>query len=290
MRPPSRLLPTYRGNRGGPAGQGPRLHAVEPCPFPASPSPATTRGVAAHSPFTIYPSIDLRSGRVVRLQQGDFNRQLDYDLDPIETARSFQRAGATIMHVVDLDGAKAGQIAQLDLIARIVREGGLPVQAGGGVRSTGDVEALLAAGVSRVVVGTRAIEDWPWFESLARDARFASKLVLAIDAKDGNVAVRGWTQTSGTTALAIADRVRGWPLAALLYTDVAKDGMLQGPNVSLTAQLAASTDVPVIASGGVGSLDHIRELLGKGINGVILGRSLHDGRVKLEDAIALARA
>lgn len=240
-------------------------------------------------PLTIIPSIDLRAGKVVRLQQGDFTRQLDYDLDPLDTAKSFAAAGATIMHVVDLDGAKAGQVAQPELIGRIAREAGIVVQAGGGVRSTDDVRALLESGVARVVVGTKAIEDWPWFESLARDPAYAGKLVLAIDAKDGQIAVRGWTETSTLTALDVAAKVNGWPLAGLLYTDVAKDGMLQGPNVEATAALAAATDVPVIASGGVGTLKHIAALKGIGIDAVILGRSLHDGRVKLEDAIALAR-
>jgi phosphoribosylformimino-5-aminoimidazole carboxamide ribotide isomerase len=239
--------------------------------------------------FTILPSIDLRSGKVVRLQQGDFDRQLDYPLDPIETAHAFARAGASIMHVVDLDGAKAGEVQQARLMGQIAREAVIVVQAGGGVRSTRDVQSLLDAGIGRVVVGTRAIEDWPWFESLALDPAYHGKLTLAVDAKDGMVAVRGWTQTSSLSALDLAKRVRGWPLAGLLYTDVAKDGMLQGPNVEMTARLAAETDVPVIASGGVGSLEHIQSLLGRNIWGVILGRSLHDGRVKLEDALALAR-
>ena len=253
-------------------------------------SPCSDGGTTPRVSFKIYASIDLRAGRVVRLQQGDFERQLNYDLDPIETARGFARDGATIMHVVDLDGAKAGKVAQAELIGQIASAAGIPVQAGGGVRSTDDVVAFLDAGVARVVVGTRAIEDWPWFESIAREPRFADKLVLAIDAKNGQIAVRGWSETTGLTALEIAQRVRGWPLAALLYTDVAKDGMLQGPNVELTAQLAAATDVPVIASGGVGTLDHIRDLLGKRIDGVILGRSLHDGRVRLTDAIGLTVA
>jgi phosphoribosylformimino-5-aminoimidazole carboxamide ribotide isomerase len=238
--------------------------------------------------FTIVPSIDLRNGKVVRLQQGDFSRQIDYDLDPIETARSFARDGATIMHVVDLDGAKDGRVMQADLIGRIAKSVDIAVQAGGGVRSTADVQSLVDAGCSRVVVGTAAFKDWPWFESLARGA-FAGKLVLAIDAKDGVVATHGWTESSNVRAVDVAARVRSRPLAGLLYTDVAKDGMLQGPNVSATAELARATDVPVIASGGVGSIDHIRELLGKQIWGVILGRSLHDGRVMLADAIRIAR-
>jgi phosphoribosylformimino-5-aminoimidazole carboxamide ribotide isomerase len=236
--------------------------------------------------FTIVPSIDLRDGKVVRLQQGDFSRQLNYDLNPIDVAKSFADAGATIMHVVDLDGAKAGKVIQAQLISQIARGANISVQAGGGVRSTADVRTLLDAGLSRVVVGTAALLDWNWFESLHRE--LPHQLVLAIDAKNGQIATHGWTETSSVTALDIARRVKGWPLAALLYTDVAKDGMLQGPNVEMTAQLAAATDVPVIASGGVGSLDHIRSLLSKNIWGVILGRSLHDGKIDLADAIRVA--
>jgi phosphoribosylformimino-5-aminoimidazole carboxamide ribotide isomerase len=239
--------------------------------------------------LTIVPSIDLRAGRVVRLQQGDFDRQLDYDHDPIETARSFAEGGATIMHIVDLDGAKAGHVAQADLIGRIAKEAGITVQAGGGVRSDEDIRRLLDVGVHRVVVGTKAFQDWPWFE-MAANAPFAHKLVLAIDAKDGQIATHGWTKVAERTALDVATEVTGWPLAGLLYTDVAKDGMLGGANVELTAQLAAATHVPVIASGGVGTLDHIRALAGKQIWGVILGRSLHDGRIRLADAIAATRA
>lgn len=237
--------------------------------------------------LTIVPSIDLRGGKVVRLQQGDFSRQIDYDLDPIETARSFARDGATIMHVVDLDGAKEGRVAQASRIAAIAKAVPIDVQAGGGVRTTADVEALVAAGCRRVVIGTAAFKDWPWFESLVRGA-FADRLVLAIDAKDGVIATHGWTESSHLRAVDVAKRVTGWPLAGLLYTDVAKDGMLQGPNVEATAELARATNVPVIASGGVGAIEHIRSLQGQGIWGVILGRSLHDGRVKLTDALATA--
>lgn len=238
--------------------------------------------------FTIFPSIDLRAGRVVRLQQGDFDRQINYDLDPADTVRSFIDAGANIVHIVDLDGAKAGRISQLELIGQIVSQTKIVTQVGGGVRSDDDIRALLSAGVSRVVVGTAALRNWAWFEACAK-GEFAGRLVLAIDAKDGIVATHGWTESSGIRAIDLAEKVRGWPVAGLLYTDVSRDGMLGGANADATAALAAATDVPVIASGGVGSLDHIRDLLGRGIAGVILGRSLHDGRVKLAEAIRLAR-
>ena len=239
-------------------------------------------------PLVILPSIDLRGGRVVRLQQGDYGRQITYDVDPHAVARSFADAGATWMHVVDLDGAREGRPVQTPLIADVVRSCGLRVEVGGGVRSTEDVRRLLDAGVARVVVGTRAIEDWPWFESLVRTPGMERRIVLAIDAKEGRIATRGWTQTSDRLATDVAREVSGWPLAALLYTDVAKDGMLQGPNLHHTRLLAEAGNVPVIASGGVGNIDHVRELARLRVWGAIIGRSLYEGTLDLREAIRVA--
>ena len=237
----------------------------------------------------IIPSLDLRDGKVVRLQQGDYARQIDYDVDPVAVATSYAGAGARYLHVVDLDGARAGAPAQTAVIGKIVRATGLVASVGGGIRSTDDVKALLDAGASRVVVGTRAVEDWPWFERLAHDPAFARRLILAVDAKDGRVATKAWTETSALLAADLAARVNGWPLAGLLYTDVARDGMMAGPNVARTAELAAATDVPTIASGGVGTLAHVRELAaagaGRKIWGVVIGRSLLDGALELSDAL-----
>ncbi|HEY1683962.1 MAG TPA: 1-(5-phosphoribosyl)-5-[(5-phosphoribosylamino)methylideneamino]imidazole-4-carboxamide isomerase [Tepidisphaeraceae bacterium] len=233
----------------------------------------------------VIPSIDLRDGKVVRLQQGDYARQLNYDLDPVATVKSFAQAGAKLVHVVDLDGAKAGKPAQVDLIRKIVAAISVPVQVGGGVRSTEDVRALLNAGAARIVVGTKAIEDWPWFTQLSHDPAFANKIVLAIDAKNGMIATQAWTQTSGKRAVDIAKEVTDWPLAGLLYTDVAKDGMLTGPNFQTTHELAEATKVPVIASGGVGNIEHIHQLKELPIFGVIVGRSLHEGKLDLKEAI-----
>ncbi len=243
-------------------------------------------------PLTVIPSIDLRNGRVVRLQQGDYDRQLNYDVDPLAVAASYAAAGATWLHVVDLDGAKIGQTVQAERIGHlaVAAAAGLRVQAGGGVRSTIDIQRLFQAGVQRVVVGTAAMENWDWFAKLAHDPHYAGKLTLAVDARDGVIATHGWTAASTRTALDVARAVKGWPLAALLYTDVAKDGMLSGPNVDRTAELAAATDVPVIASGGVGSVDHIRACTGRGIWGVVVGRSLYEGKVDLGEAIAAANA
>jgi phosphoribosylformimino-5-aminoimidazole carboxamide ribotide isomerase len=237
----------------------------------------------------IVPSIDLRGGHVVRLQQGDYQRQLNYGVDPLATARSFADAGANWMHLVDLDGAKEGQPVQTDLIGRIISATKLKVEVGGGVRSTQDVRRLLDAGAERVVVGTKAIEDWPWFEALAHDPAFAGKLVLALDAKEGVVATRGWTQTSSRNAVDVAAAVTNWPLAAILYTDVSKDGMLQGPNLHHTRLLAEAGRVPVIASGGVANLQHIVQLRQLPVWGAIVGRSLYEGTLDLREAIRAAR-
>jgi phosphoribosylformimino-5-aminoimidazole carboxamide ribotide isomerase len=238
--------------------------------------------------ITIVPSIDLRAGAVVRLKQGDYQEQLNYAVDPVETARSFAAAGAKWMHIVDLDGAKEGRPIQTKLIAQIAKASGLPVQAGGGIRSRDDIDLLLSAGLDRVVVGTKAMEDWDWFSALAHEAAYARKLVLALDAKDGLVATRAWTATSAKTAVDVARQVRDWPLAAILYTDVAKDGMLTGPNFEQTRLIAQAGNVPVIASGGVGSIDHIAQLAKLPIWGAIVGRSLYEGKLDLAQAIKLA--
>jgi len=240
--------------------------------------------------FTIVPSIDLRNGQVIRLKQGDYAQQINYDVDPIATAKQFKLEGAEWMHIVDLDGAKEGRCVQTELIAKIIAASGLKVQVGGGVRSTADVDRLIDCGASRVVIGTKAIEDWPWFESLAMQTKYADKLTLAIDAKEGMVATRGWTETSTLSAVDLAKRVSDWKLAGLLYTDVARDGMMQGPNLEHTRKLAEAGNVPVIASGGVGSLDHIRALVPVPVWGVIVGRSLYERAVVLREALELVRS
>ena len=241
-------------------------------------------------PLEIVPSVDLRSGRVVRLKQGDYGRQINYDVDPIEIAKTYQETGANWFHIVDLDGAKEGRPMQTDLISKMIAATGLHVQVGGGIRSTEDIRRLLDAGASRVVVGTKAMEDWKWFEALAGTEAYRDKLVLALDAKNGVVATRGWTADSGKLATDVAREVTDWPLAAILYTDVAKDGMMTGPNFDATEQLAQAGKVPVIASGGVGSIEHIRTLTELRVWGVIVGRSLYEGALDLRQAIAVARA
>ena len=239
--------------------------------------------------MTILPSIDLRSGQVVRLKQGDYARQINYTVDPVETANSFRQAGAAWMHIVDLDGAKEGRPVQTDLISRMIAASGLKVEVGGGIRSTDDIRRLLEAGAQRVVLGTKAMEDWPWFETQANDAQFANRLVLAVDAKEGVIAVKGWMESSGKLAVDVARQVSDWPLGAILYTDVAKDGMMTGPNYEQTQRLVEAGRVPVIASGGVGTIDHVRQAKKTGAWGCIIGRSLYEGTVDLREAIKVSQ-
>ncbi len=238
----------------------------------------------------IYPSIDLRGGKVVRLAQGDFARQTTYDVEPGRVAHSYADAGATWLHVVDLDGAKEGRVCQANLIGDIVQaEPRLSVQAGGGIRNVDDVKRLLDAGCNRVVVGTRAVSDWPWLETLLADDAMANRITLAIDAKDGRVAVGGWQETSDVTAIELARRARDLPIAALLYTDVARDGMLGGTDAIGTAELADVSTIPVLASGGVGSIDDLPPLVASNVSGVIIGRALYEGKIDLQAAVELGR-
>ena len=238
----------------------------------------------------ILPSVDLRSGQVVRLKQGDYARQINYSVDPVATAQSFRAAGASWMHIVDLDGAKEGRPMQTELIAKMIAASGLKVEVGGGIRTADDIRRLLDAGAQRVVLGTKAMEDWAWFEAQVNDAELADRLVLAVDAKEGVIAVKGWQESSGRLAADVARQVSDWPLGAILYTDVAKDGMMTGPNYEQTRRLVEAGKVAVIASGGVGKVDHIREVMKTGAWGCIVGRSLYEGTVDLGEAVGVGKA
>lgn len=235
----------------------------------------------------LFPAIDLRNGQVVRLTQGRYDQQTTYGSDPLAQARVFEQAGATWLHVVDLDGARSGEMTHLPVIRSICEQTRLRVEVGGGVRSQAVVDALLSAGVDRVVVGTAALRDWAWFETLVHQEKYHGRVVLGLDAKDGRAASDGWEQTTGDTALDIAARVTGWPLAAIVYTDIAVDGMLSGANVDATQAMAQATDVPIVASGGVGTLDDLRALRPLPIQGTIIGKSLYEGRFTIDEALAV---
>jgi phosphoribosylformimino-5-aminoimidazole carboxamide ribotide isomerase len=234
----------------------------------------------------LWPAIDLRGGRCVRLLQGDYDRETVFGEDPVAMARGFAAAGARRLHIVDLDGAKAGAPVQAELVGRMVAATGLPCQLGGGVRSRDTAAAYLAAGVSRVIIGSLAVEEPDAFIALAEE--FPGRIVLGLDARDGRVAVRGWLETSGTLAVEIAQRHAHLPLAAIVYTDIATDGMLSGPNLPALREMIAATPLPVIASGGVAGADDIRRVAEIGAAGCIVGKALYAGAVTLPAALAAA--
>ena len=204
----------------------------------------------------ILPAIDLRGGQCVRLRQGDYQQETVFGNDPAAMARRWVAEGADILHIVDLDGAKEGRPVNGVCIRAIVAASGVPCQLGGGLRNEKDIADALAWGVERVVIGTRALQAPGWLEQMT--ARFPHKIVLGIDAKDGRVATHGWLDVSEQSALELAGAMSRLPLAALVYTDISRDGMMQGANVAAMAEMCAATTTPVIASGGVTTLDDIR--------------------------------
>ncbi len=234
----------------------------------------------------VIPAIDLLNGKAVRLHQGRYDEVTIYDEDPVGRARAW-RGKVPRLHVVDLEGAKAGHAVQRDIVKGIVAAFGGGVQIGGGVRSREAFESYLALGAERVVLGTAAVRDPELVRSLA--TLHPGVVILAVDAKDGMVATDGWTQTSAISAIDLARSFAAFPIAGVLYTDVARDGTRIGPNVDMTARLAREAGVTVIASGGVGTLDHLRELARHpGIESAIVGRAIYDGSVTLDAAIAAA--
>ncbi|KPF73718.1 1-(5-phosphoribosyl)-5-[(5-phosphoribosylamino)methylideneamino] imidazole-4-carboxamide isomerase [alpha proteobacterium AAP81b] len=235
----------------------------------------------------IFPAIDVKGGEVVRLAEGDMARATVYGADPAGQARAFAAAGATHLHMVDLDGAFAGASRNGEAIATAIAAFAGKVQVGGGIRTRDNVEAWLARGAWRVVMGTAALED----PALVRDCAHAhpGRIVVAADARDGLVAARGWADVSAVGIVELAKRFEDVGVAALLFTDVGRDGMLKGVNIAATVALAAATHLPVIASGGVAGLADIEALAGEpGIEGVITGRALYDGRLSLAEALAAA--
>ena len=232
----------------------------------------------------VIPAIDLRAGKVVRLIQGQYDRQITYGDDPAEQARQFHADGARWLHVVDLDGAKAGKPVNTESIAAIVALNLLQVEVGGGIRDEASIRQLLDTGVTRVIIGTKAVSDFEWFREMAE--RFNGQIVLGLDARDSMVATHGWLQDSKQTVLEFAAQADKLPLAAIIYTDIAKDGMLTGPNIESTRRLVETVRTPVIASGGVKEASDIRELKPLGVAGVIVGRSLYEGTLTLKDALA----
>ena len=234
----------------------------------------------------IIPAIDLRDGNCVRLIQGRYDRQISYRDDPVEQAREFNADGAQWLHIVDLDGAKLGRPVNTDTISAIVSLGTLNVEVGGGLRDEASIKQLLDTGVNRVIIGTKAVSDFTWFSEMTQ--KFAGKVVLGLDARGSKVATHGWTQESPQTVLEFAAEAAKLPLAAIIYTDITKDGMMTGPNFERTKALVEAVDVPVIASGGVNSIEDIRKLAEFNPEAAIIGRSLYEGTLNLADAIDAA--
>jgi len=236
----------------------------------------------------ILPAIDLRGGQCVRLKQGDYAQETVFGSDPALMAKRWVDLGAQALHLVDLDGAKAGHPVNGESIRRIVAAARVPCQVGGGLRTETDIKTVLGWGVQRVVIGTRALQDPSWVREMA--FRYPEKIVLGLDARDGKVATHGWVKVSEETVLDMARLFATWPLAAIVFTDIARDGMLSGPNVEALAELAAAVPLPVIASGGVTTLDDVRNLLGRNLAGCIIGRALYEGQLDLAAVLALVPA
>jgi phosphoribosylformimino-5-aminoimidazole carboxamide ribotide isomerase len=237
--------------------------------------------------MTLYPAIDLRAGKCVRLVQGDFARETVYGDDPEAMARRWAAAGARWLHVVDLDGARAGKPVQAEIVGRICRAVSIPVQTGGGLRDEAAVKTVLDAGVARAILGTVAVRDPALCERVCR--AHEGRVAVGIDARDGIARVAGWEEGSSIRATELARDVAARGAAAIIYTDIGRDGTEEGPNVDETAAVARAAGIPVIASGGVGTLAHLRAVAARaadGIEGVIVGRALYTGSIAIEDALA----
>lgn len=238
----------------------------------------------------VIPAIDLKAGKCVRLEQGLMDKDTVFNDNPGAQALAWQEQGAELLHIVDLDGAFAGEPKNRTAIESIIRNISIPAQLGGGIRDIATIEAYLSLGLSRLIIGTAAQRN----PELVREAcgKFPGRIVVGIDAKDGMVAVQGWAEVTDIKAVDLARKFEGFGVAAIIYTDISRDGMLQGPNLEATKALAESVSIPVIASGGVSSLKDIENLMAiesSGITGVITGKAVYSGAINLAEAIAITK-
>jgi phosphoribosylformimino-5-aminoimidazole carboxamide ribotide isomerase len=238
----------------------------------------------------VIPAIDLKEGKCVRLEQGLMDKDTVFNDNPAAQARAWQDQGAEMLHIVDLDGAFAGEPKNREAIEAILAAISIPSQLGGGIRDIETIEAYLSLGLSRVIIGTAAQRN----PELVREAcaKFPGRIVVGIDAKNGMVAVQGWAEVTDITAVDLARKFEDCGVAAIIYTDISRDGMLQGPNLEATKALAEAVSIPVIASGGVSSLKDIENLMAiesSGVTGVITGKAVYTGAIKLAEAVALTR-
>lgn len=238
----------------------------------------------------VIPAIDLKEGKCVRLEQGLMEKDTVFNDNPGAQARVWQDQGAQLLHIVDLDGAFAGEPKNRSAIEAIVKALSIPTQLGGGIRDLPTIEAYLDMGIDRVIIGTAAQRNPELVEEACK--RFPGRIVVGIDAKNGMVAVQGWAEVTGVTAVELAKKFEGFGVSAIVYTDISRDGMMQGPNIEATSALAQAISIPVIASGGVSSLQDIRNLMAvetSGVTGVITGKAIYTGALNLAEAIALTR-
>jgi phosphoribosylformimino-5-aminoimidazole carboxamide ribotide isomerase len=239
----------------------------------------------------LFPAVDLKNGQCVRLEQGDMARATVFNLDPVAQARAFAAQGFEYLHVVDLDGAFAGKPMNAHAVEAMLKAVTMPVQLGGGIRDLGTVEAWLDKGIARVIIGTAAVRDPELVKSAAK--KFPGRVAVGLDARDGKVAVEGWAETSQVTALEIAQRFEDAGVAAIIFTDIARDGLLKGLNLDATIALADAISIPVVASGGLASIEDVKRLLeprAQKLEGAIAGRALYDGRLDATEALRMVRA
>lgn len=235
----------------------------------------------------IYPAIDIKDGKCVRLLRGSFDDVTVYGDDPAEMAKKWEAQGGEYIHVVDLDGAVKGHGVNAEAIRRICESVSVPVQTGGGIRTMEDIEAKLSCGISRVIIGTKAVSDPEFIKNAVE--KYGSKIAIGIDAKDGKVAIEGWEKTTEYGAVEFAEKMTALGVKTIIYTDIATDGTLAGPNVEAMKEMASSVNADVIASGGIGNIEHIKSLSETGVEGVIVGRALYTGGVDLAAAVEAAR-
>ncbi len=232
----------------------------------------------------ILPAIDLIGGRCVRLIQGQYDKQITYKDDPVAQARDFYEAGARWLHVIDLEGAKQGRPVNADVVAQIAAQvPDLKIELGGGVRDEAAIVQMLTAGVTRLILGSSAVKQFNWFSEMAR--KYPNRLVLGLDARGANVATEGWLEQGAQTVLEFAKQAVDMPLAAIIYTDISKDGMLAGPNIERTRALVEAVDLPIVAAGGVTTVNDVHTLKSIGVAGAIIGRALYEGTITVEAAL-----
>lgn len=237
--------------------------------------------------MNLYPAIDIKDGKCVRLKQGEFDKVTVYFEDPVVAAKNWESQGGKFLHIVDLDGAVDGEPKNIELIKRIAASVNIPIQIGGGIRDEKiATEYLSVKGVERVILGTAAFRNPPLVEEL--NTKFPGRIVVGIDAKDGMVAINGWLEVTDVTAIELAKMFEGMGAVAIIYTDIGRDGMLEGPNFEATKELAEKVNIPIIASGGVASIDDLvklNEMTSIGIEGAILGKSIYTGKIDLKEAL-----